>query len=314
MLSRKVIGIVGAGQVGIASAFTIFQQRIASELWLVDLDQKRAEGEAMDLEHGQAYVGRCHVHAGSFKDLAEAQIIVVTAGASQKPGESRLDLLARNARIFSQITAELDQYAPEALVLVASNPVDILTCHMQNISKRPAQRIIGTGTMLDTTRFRTLLGEYYSVDPRSVHAFILGEHGDSEVPIWSSADIGGTPLVQNTIMNRIYDKPALDAIFQNVKKAASEIINRKGYTNWAIALVIAHLIRTILEDQNSILPVSVRPNGEYGFRDICLSIPAAVGINGIVNLAPPKLAEQELEALGKSAAILKQNQQSITKN
>jgi L-lactate dehydrogenase len=307
MLKKQTVGIVGTGQVGMAAAYSIFQQKSASELILIDANKKRAEGEAMDLLHGQAYVGRCNVHAGDYADLQNAQVVIIAAGASQKPGESRLELLNRNALIFKEIAAQLDQYAPDAILLIATNPVDILTYVMQALSKRPANLIIGTGTMLDTTRFRTLLGEYYDVDPRSVHALILGEHGDSEVPIWSAADIAGKPLLNNTILGKSFNQDAMDALFQRVRKAAYEIINRKGYTNWAIGLVIAHLWRTIQDDQNSILPVSVRLKGEYGIQDVCLSIPTTVGINGVGNPVLPALNEQELQALRHSADVLKQS-------
>jgi len=195
MLKRQTVGIVGAGQVGMAAAYALFIQKSASKLILIDVNKKRAEGEAMDLMHAQAYVGRCDVDAGDYSDLEDAQMVVVSAGVSQKPGETRLELLNRNAEIFREIAVQLDRYAPNAILLIATNPVDILTYVMQSLSQRPSNLIIGTGTMLDTTRFRTLLGEYYNVDPRSVHAFILGEHGDSEVPIWSAADIAGTRLI-----------------------------------------------------------------------------------------------------------------------
>lgn len=311
MLSRRIIGIIGTGQVGMAAAYAIFQQRIASKLILVDLDKKRAEGEAMDLEQGQAYVGRCSVQAGEFKDLKDAQIIVICAGSAQKPGESRLALLNRNAGIFKAIAKELDEHAPEAILLIASNPVDILTYIMHELSHRPPNRILGTGTMLDTTRFRTLLGEYYNVDPRSVHAVIIGEHGDSELPLWSAADIAGTAIPHHTIMDRSYDREELDKIFQRAKNAAYDIIERKGFTNWAIGLVIAHLARTILGDQNSVLPVSIRLQGEYGISDVCLSLPSAVGIDGMVKSLPPALNESELKALKNSANVLKKSLSEI---
>ena len=309
MLKRQTVGIVGTGQVGMAAAYAIFQQKTASRLVLIDIDKKHAEGEAMDLMHGQAYVGRCNVHAGGYEELKEAQMMVIAAGASQQPGESRLELLNRNALIFREIASELDRHAGEAILLIATNPVDILTYVMQTLSKRPPNLIIGTGTMLDTTRFRTLLGAYYNVDPRSVHAFILGEHGDSEVPIWSSATIAGSPLLNNNILGKTFEHDAMDALFQRVRRAAYEIIDRKGYTNWAIGLVIAHLWRTIQDDQNSVLPVSVRLAGEYGIHDVCLSIPTTVGINGVGDRVLPALSKQELQALRHSAQVL---QQSLT--
>jgi len=306
MLKRNKVGIVGTGQVGMAAAFSIFQQKSASELVLVDLNDRRAEGEAMDLMHAQGYVGRCSVRAGDYAELQDAQMVVIAAGVSQKPGETRLQLLNRNAAIFRDIAVQLDRYAPEAILLIATNPVDILTYVMQKLSNRPPNLIIGTGTMLDTTRFRTLLSRHYNVDPRSVHAFILGEHGDSEVPIWSSADIAGCPLLNNVIMGKTFEREAMDTLFHQVKRAAYEIIDRKGYTNWAIGLVIAHLWRTIDDDQNSILPVSVNLDGEYGIHDVCLSIPTAVGINGVGARVLPNVNDEELAGLRHSADVLKQ--------
>ncbi len=307
MPNTQTVGIVGTGQVGMAAAFAIFQQRIVSELVLIDADARRAAGEAMDLMHGQAYVGRCDVRAGDYADLAHAQLVVISAGVAQRPGESRLDLLKRNAAIFKHIAAELDRHAPEAILLIASNPVDILTYVMQELSARPAKRVIGTGTMLDTTRFRSLLAEFYGVDPRSVHAFIIGEHGDTEVPVWSSADIAGKPLVDNTVLGKPFDRAVMDGIFQQVRRAAYEIIDRKGYTNWAIGLVIAHLLRTIKGDQQSVLPVSVRLEGEYGLCDVCLSIPACVGLEGVGNRVTPALNDEERRALEHSAGVLKES-------
>jgi len=307
MIKKQKVGIVGTGQVGMAAAFAIFQQQKVSELVLVDRDKARAEGEAMDLMHGQAYVGRCGVRAGDYADLKDAQLIVISAGVSQKPGESRLQLLNRNAAIFAEIAVQLDQYVPDAILLIATNPVDILTYVMQDLSKRPANLVIGTGTMLDTTRFRTLLAEYYCVDPRSVHAFIIGEHGDSEVPVWSTADIAGSLLADNRILGKPFDREVMEGLFQKVRTAAFEIINRKGYTNWAIGLVIAHLLRTIQDDQNSVLPVSVRLAGEYGIDDVCLSIPVAVGLHGVGERVAPTLDAEELQKLKHSADVLKES-------
>jgi len=261
----------------------------------------------MDLIQGQAYVGRCQVRAGDYPDLVGAQVVILTAGVGQKPGETRLDLLRRNRAIFQDIVAKLDRYAPDAILLIATNPVDILTYVTQDLSQRPTERVIGTGTMLDTTRFRTLLGDYYNVDPRSVHAVILGEHGDSEVPIWSTADIAGTPIHNNTVLGKPFDPQAMDSLFQRVRRAAYEIIDRKGYTNWAIGLVLAHLVRTVLSDQNSILPVCVRLDGEYGIDDVCLSIPACVGISGLGERMLPPIAEDEFQALRRSADILQES-------
>ncbi len=305
MLHRHTIGVIGTGQVGMAAATALFQQRIARELVLIDIDRKRAEGEAMDLMHAQGYVGRRRVWAGDYPDLSNAQIVIITAGVSQKPGEDRLSLLNRNAAVFREIAEQLDRHAPKAILIIASNPVDILTYVMQELSERPDERVIGTGTMLDTTRLRTLLAEHYEVDPRSVHALILGEHGDSEIAVWSRANIGGTPLLNHTILGHPYDPELLDETFRQVRTAAYEVIERKGYTNWAIGLVLAHLVRTIQEDQCSMLPISVRLHGEYGIEDVCLSIPVAVGINGAGGRVPLPLSHDEEQALVASANTLK---------
>ena len=305
MLLRHTVGIIGTGQVGMAAATALFQQRIARELILIDVDRGRAEGEAMDLMHAQAYVGRRRVWAGDYSDLANAQIVIITAGVGQKPGEDRLSLLNRNAEVFKQIAEQLDRHAPDAILIVASNPVDILTYVMQELSERPDEKVIGTGTMLDTTRLRTLLAEHYEVDPRSVHALILGEHGDTEFAVWSRANIGGVPLRDHTILGHAYDPELLDEIFRRVRTAAYEIIERKGYTNWAIGLVLAHLVRTIQEDQCSVLPISVRLHGEYGIEDVCLSIPVAVGIDGAGERVPVPLSSDEQRALVASADTLK---------
>jgi L-lactate dehydrogenase len=288
-----------------AAAYALFQQRIANELILIDLDRTRAEGEAMDLMHAQGYVGRRRVRAGNYRDLAQAQIVVITAGVTQKPGEDRLSLLNRNAAVFSSIAEQLDRHAPAAILLVASNPVDIMTYVMQELSTRPDHKVIGTGTMLDTTRARTLLAEHYQVDPRSVHAIVIGEHGDSEVAVWSRANIGGTPILGNRILGKESDTQFLAQTLNRVRRAAYDVIERKGYTNWAIGLVIAHLIRTIQEDQGSVLPISVRLHGEYGIDNLCLSIPVQVGIAGAGERLPIPLSTEEMDALRKSAAMLK---------
>ncbi len=303
-IQKRVIGIIGAGNVGVAAAYALFMQRAASDLILLDKDERRAEGEALDLMHGQTFAGPTRVRVGSYADLAEAQVVIIAAGVGQQPGESRLDLMGRNVAVFRSIVTELDRHAPRALLIIATNPVDVLTYVAQALSTRPAQRIIGTGTMLDTARFRSLLGERYGVDPRSVHAYILGEHGDTEFPVWSDARIGGLRLVGSVINGRPYDRPALDAIFERARRSAYDIIERKGYTSLAIGLVIARLARTMLDDQRSVLPVSVRLQGEYGLSDSCLSLPSVVGQAGLEASILPALDEAELAALRHSAAVL----------
>ena len=226
MIQKRTIGIVGTGNVGVAAAYAIFLRGLASEIILIDKNLKKAEGEAMDLMHGQAFLESITVRAGNYRDLSSAQVVVITAGVAQKPGETRLDLLNRNAAVFRDIVTELDQHTPRSVLVIASNPVDILTYVTQKISRRDPLRVIGTGTLLDTGRFRALLGRHYGVDPRSVHAYILGEHGDTEVPAWSTANIGGVRLVDHTVLGKSFQAEEMNRLFKQVRDAAYEIIDR----------------------------------------------------------------------------------------
>lgn len=307
MIQKRTIGIIGTGKVGMAAAYTLFCRDVASDIILVDKDERRAEGEAMDLMHGQTLAEPVSVRAGSYASLGAAQVIVVAAGTGRKEGESRLDLLNRNVAIFREIVAELDRYAPHAILVIATNPVDIITYVVQQLSRRPHSQIIGTGTMLDTARFRALLGQFYGVDPRSVDAGIFGEHGDSEVPIWSRASIGGMRLVDGTVLGKRFDRGAMDALFEQVRYAGREVIARKGFTSSAIGLVIAELVETILDDQHTVLTVGVQFEGEYGIRDVCLSIPCVVGHLGVEGRILPELSEEEMAAMQHSADVLKES-------
>lgn len=312
MLQKQSVAIIGTGNVGVAAAYALFTQRIASEIILVDLNKEKAEGEAMDLMHGQLLVGNVKVRAGSYEDLTDTQVIVVTAGVGQKsPDESRLELLNRNAAVFNDIISKLDKYAPEAILIIATNPVDILTYISQKLSKRKPERIMGTGTLLDTARFRSLLGSYYDVDPQSVHAYILGEHGDSEVPIWSQANIGGKSIEYNTVMGKPYNKEKLQELFEKAKNAAYEIIERKGFTNSAIGVVIARIVEGILEDEKSVIPVSVYWKDEYGISDVCMSLQSVIGMEGVKGRVTPNLNDEEIAGLRKSANILKESLSEI---
>ena len=307
MIQKRTIGIVGTGHVGVAAAYGVFLRELASEIILIDKDGERSEGEAMDLMHGQAFVGSITVRAGNYRDLASAQVIVITAGVAQKPGESRLDLLNRNAAVFREIVGELDEHSPQSVLVIASNPVDVLTHVTHKISRRDPRRVIGTGTMLDTGRFRALLGRHYRVDPKSVHAYILGEHGDTEVPVWSSANIGGVPLVNNTVLGKHFEAEEMHRLFEQVRDAAYEIIERKGYTSTAIGAAIVRLLGAVLDDQKSVLPVSRMLTGEYGLRDVCLSIPSVIGINGLEAAILPVLDDAELQGLHHSAEVLRES-------
>jgi L-lactate dehydrogenase len=311
VIQKRTIGIIGTGNVGVAAAYAIFLRGLASEIILIDKNDKRAEGEAMDLMHGQAFFETITFRAGDYGDLSSAQLVVITAGVAQKPGESRLDLLNRNAAVFREIVAELDQHTPRSVLVIASNPVDILTYVTQKLSRRDPSRVIGTGTLLDTGRFRALLGRYYGVDPRSIHAHILGEHGDTEVPAWSTANIGGVHLVGNTVLGKSFQAEEMNRLFEQVRDAAYEIIQRKGYTNTAIGLAIVRLVEAVLGDQKSVLPVSRMLTGEYGIENVCLNIPSVIGINGLEEAVLPALSDAELDALRHSARILRESIEGI---
>lgn len=297
MIQQRSVAIVGAGSVGVAAAYAMFTRRFASEILLVDKDRGRAEGQAMDLMHGQALVGRVDVRAATFADVARAQVVVIAAGRGQKRGESRLDLVRGNAEVLREVVSELDRHAPDAVVLVATNPVDVLTGLAVSWSKRPAGRILGTGTTLDSARFRALIGARFDVSPPSVHAYVLGEHGESQVPIWSQAAIGGVRLA--------LDDAERARIAETTRTAAREIIARKGYTDLAIGVVIAHLVGAILADEHGVHPLSVPLDGEYGLRDVCLSVPCVLGREGVVTKLTPALADDEIAALRASAEILR---------
>jgi L-lactate dehydrogenase len=312
MIQRRTVGIVGTGNVGTAAAYAMFNQSLASEILLLDQDSRRAEGEAMDLMHGQQLVGGITCRAVDYPALSNAQIIVLSAGASQQsPDETRLDLLQRNAEIFREIIIQLDKHAPNAILVVATNPVDVLTYISQELSSRPNRRIIGTGTLLDTARFRALLGRHYGVDPRSVHAYILGEHGDSEVPIWSIATIGGQHIYERAVLGKEWDADTMQSIFKRARDAAYEIIDLKGHTDTAIGLVIARIVRAVLEDQQNVLPVSTRTDGAYGIEDVCLSVPCVVGLEGMEKRVDPELHDEEREALRDSAQALHESRADL---
>lgn len=303
-MDRSHVGIVGTGHVGMAAASALFHAQVVSRLTLVDLDHRRAEGEAMDLMHGQALVGPCTVRAADPEALAGASVVVVSAGVSQRPGETRLDLLGRNAEVFRSVVADLDAHCPDAVVIVATNPVDVMTVVTRHLSSRPPGRVIGTGTLLDSARLRALLGRHYGVDPQSVHGYVLGEHGDSEFVPWSLVTIGGARILGDTVLGIPWDEPAMRAIETEVRVAAYEIVSRKGWTNWAIGSVILELVSMVHRDEQTIAPVSVSLDGEYGLHGSCLSLPARIGAAGIDGIVAPPLLEGEVASLRASAAVL----------
>ena len=298
------VGIVGTGHVGMAAAAALFHANLVSRLTLVDTDRERAEGEAMDLMHGQALVGPCDVRAGDAEALAGAGVVVLCAGVGQRPGESRLDLLGRNVEVFRSVAADLDRHAPEAVVLVATNPVDVMTRVLASHSARPRERVIGTGTTLDSARLRALLGRHYGVDPQSVHGYVLGEHGDTEFVPWSTVAIGATPIRDRSVLGVTWDAAAMHDLEERVRRAAYEIIARKGWTNWAIGAVIRELVAGVLRDERTVVPVTVPLTGQYGIDGPWLSLPARLGRDGVDAVLTPPLEPAEQRSLEVSAATL----------
>jgi L-lactate dehydrogenase len=261
--------------------------------------------------HAQALVGTTEVRAGSYAELEDCQLIVLTAGSDGQGGKNRFEGLQANANLYKDITRQLDKYAPGAILIVAANPVDCITYVIQKYSHRAKHLIIGTGTLLDTARFKALLGAYYNVDPRSIYAFILGEHGDSEVPIWSHVAIGGQLIVNRTILGKPYNKTELNEIFYASRSAGHTVRDLKGYTDKAIGMVVAYLVDAILSDQRSILPVSTDVQNQYGILDVVLSIPCVIGAGGILEKLFPPLEGTELQAMQKSAEVIRAQLDSV---
>ncbi len=303
--AKVKIAIVGVGNVGATFAYALLQSSIASEIVLIDANRTKAEGEAMDLNHAMSFSHPVRIWAGEYSDCKGASIIVVTAGAGQKPGESRLDLVHKNTAIFQSIIPQITANNTEGILLIATNPVDILSYVSWKVSGLPSHQVIGSGTILDTARFRFLISQHAEVDPRSVHAFIIGEHGDSEVPVWSLANIAGMQLEDYCRANcRSFDPMVWDKIFQETKDAAYQIIQRKGATYYAVANGLLRICEAILRDQNTVLSVSTMVDHLENLGDIYLSIPCVVGRNGIIRTVSLDLSPEEKMALVQSATIL----------
>ena len=304
MNSRKA-AIVGCGFVGSATAFALMESGVFSELVLIDADRNRAEGEALDISHGLPFSKPMQIYAGGYEDIGDAAVVIVTAGAGQKPGETRLDLVKKNVGIFRSVIPQITQYNKDGILLIVANPVDILTYTAQRLSGFPSNRVFGSGTVLDTARLKYLLGEHLSVDSRSIHAFIIGEHGDSEIAAWSSANVSGVPLNKFCEMRGHFDHlNSTKRIAEDVKNSAYEIINKKKATYYGIAMSVKRICEAIVRDEKSILPVSsIQPDGEYG--GVALSMPAIVGKNGVEDMVPIELSDEEKAALKNSADTLR---------
>ena len=305
-LNERKVAVVGCGFVGSASAFALMESGLFSEMVLIDVNKDKAEGEALDISHGLPFAKPMSIYAGDYKDAADAAVVVVTAGAGQKPGETRLDLVKKNIGIFKSIIPEIAKYNKEGILLIVANPVDILTYAAAKLSGFPENRVFGSGTVLDTARFKYLLGEHLDIDSRSVHAFIIGEHGDSEIAAWSSANVSGIPINDFCEMRGHFEhEKSMNEIAENVKNSAYGIIEKKGATYYGIAMSVRRICEAIIRDEKSILPISSIQHGDFGIDDIALSMPAIVGRNGVEGAVPIKLSDQEKEALKASAETLK---------
>ncbi len=306
-VNLRKAAVIGCGFVGSSTAFALMQSGLFSEIVLIDADADRADGEALDISHGTPFARPMKIYAGSYQDLTDAAIIIITAGANQKPDESRLDLVSKNTKIMRSIIGEIMKHGCEGILLIVSNPVDILTYEALKISGLPKNRVIGSGTVLDTGRLKSELAEHLGVDSRSIHAFIIGEHGDSEIAAFSSANVSGVPLNAVCEMRGYFHhEAAMQEIAETVKNSAYEIIEKKKATYYGIAMAVRRICEAIVRDEKSILPVSIMLDGIYGLKDIVLSMPAIIGANGAEGQMPITLSCTEQEQLKASAALLKE--------
>ena len=305
-MNKQKCAIIGCGAVGSTIAFSLTQKSLFSELVLIDSNNAKAEGEAMDLSHGLPFAHPMKVYAGEYSDIADCFLVIITAGAAQKPNETRLDMVHKNVRIFSQIIPEIVKYNKNAILLVVSNPVDILTYCTIKLSGYPVQRVIGSGTVLDTARLKYHLGQSLCVDSRSIHAFIIGEHGDSELAVWSSANVSGIDLEDFHGLCAGSCDVSFNDIYRDVRDSAYEVIERKGATYYGIAMAVTKIVLSIIRDEHSVLPVSCYIDEHYGLSDVCIGVPAIVGSDGIEKVLDIPLANTEKENLIKSVSTLKE--------
>ena len=299
--------IIGAGQVGLACSYSLLIQNTLDELVLVDINQEKLEGEVMDLLHGSPFIEPTVIKAGSLADGIgdNADVVIITAGSKRLPGENRLNLMQRNTELFKKLIPEVVQHCPDAILLIVTNPVDVMTYVSLKLSNLPSNSVIGSGTILDTARFRYLLAEKLQIDPRSLHAYIIGEHGDSEVPVWSKVNISGMHLCEGGLEEcTTAEQEFLHQTFKQVKNAGYEIIKRKGATSYAIGLGVNDIVKAILRDQNRVLTVSSLVEDFYGIKDVCLSLPTVINRYGIDRKVNFTLIETELQQLKHSSEVL----------
>ena len=309
-VAGRKIAVVGVGSVGASAAYAMVISGLVSELVLVDLDRDRAEGEAMDMAHSASFIKPIRIYAGEYEDCRNADIIIFTAGANQKPGESRLDLVHKNVRVLQETLPRLVSSGGKSILLMVSNPVDVLTYAALKITGLSPERVLGSGTVLDSSRFRYLISERCQVEARNIHAYVVGEHGDTEVPLWSLANIAGLS-VEDFCCKRGVNCLNREEITRMVREATYEVIARKGATFYAIGLAVKRICESILRDENSILTVSGLVNGPYGIKDTCLSLPGVINRSGLVRVLDIPLTPSEEESLRHSAEVLQKIQQEM---
>lgn len=301
------VAIIGTGRVGASCAYALQMSGLASEIVLINANRQRAEGEAMDINHGSQFTKPVRVWAGDHRDCRGADIVVLAAGTSQKPGDTRLDLLRNNANILQRTLAPALRYLEDTIMVVAANPVDVLTYLTWQMTGLPSNQIIGSGTILDTARFRFLLGQHFRIDTHSIHAYIIGEHGDSQVPVWSLANIAGMRLDEYTGLNGTpLDSSERGKIAENTRRAAYEIIHRKGATYYAIAAGLVRIIEAIVRDENSVLTISGVVNDLHGLGEVALSLPRVINRHGIASTLDLPLSNDEETGLKRSAQIIRE--------
>ena len=309
MVNMQKVAVIGCGFVGATSAFSLIQSGLFSEMVLIDANHEKAVGEAMDLSHGSAYSTPVKIYAGSYDDIVDAGLIVITAGANQKPNETRLDLVKKNVSIFKSIIPEIKERNCEGILLIVSNPVDILTLKLSGF---PANRVIGSGTVLDTARLKHVLGEHLQVDSRNIHAYVIGEHGDSELAVWSGAQVAGIHINHFCeLRGHFQHQEAMNRLYQEVRDSAYHIIERKGATYYGVAVAVKRIAEAIVKNEHAVLPISSLMQGEFGLSDLCLSIPTVVGNKGVEMVVDIYLDNEEKQKLLESAHALKQVLESL---
>ena len=306
--SKRKVSIIGAGFVGATTAYALMNSGIATEICIYDINMDKAIGEVMDLVHGTSFVKPVNVYAGSLEETKDSDIVIITAGVGQKEGETRLDIIGKNYKVFQGFVPEIARLSPNSILLVVSNPVDVLTYITYKLSGFPKERVIGSGTVLDTSRLKYVLGKYFNVNNTNIHSYVIGEHGDSEVVTWSNGRVGGEDFdMYAKQLDLEWDNDIKKVIEEDVKNAAYEIISRKKATYFAVALAVNRIVEAIFRNENSILTVDSLFEGQYGIEDMYLSIPTIVNRGGAQEIIQISLADDELNRLKESASILKKH-------